>query len=290
MSYYASAEFTDSDAGAGEGKIESLSEFVNIDVAIDNLVQATSNIVERSTDGYFNKLKDFRYNLQKLCTVENLKLLDEFLDPEREDKNIITLIDMGKKLNNELYNSSSAEIFKNLIIDTSGSIVEYKDDIGCDYDVFFNAIHRLNEIYKNSLEELFQADRNLNSAIEGIQFTFKKVNLILDLDINDATSDIYVSLSKYIVATFSNLRLKELFDKFIAAKRKFIHYRLLLSSNNSIKADNNAPLCSICISEVVTHALVGCGHTYCMKCSRKQLSQCYICRCKIKDRVKIYFG
>jgi len=287
--FYASAEFTDSDAGAGEQGLESLSEFVNVRVALENLLTATSNFIERDTGDYLNQIKDFKRGLKNLCLIENLNLLNGFLKPEEEDNNVLSLIELGNSLAKDDFNSFSSDIFKNILIDLSGNNMDYNDDIGCDYDVFSKALLNLNKIYLKSLDELFRADGDLNEAFKNIKFTFAKINTILDLEVNDATSDVFVSLSKYIHTTFSKYDLKGLFDRFINSRRKFIHYRALIAASRA-KDLQEGPLCSICLVESISHALVGCGHTYCDGCSKKQLSNCYICRCKIRERIRIYLN
>ena len=287
--FYASADFTDSDAGAGEQGLESLSEFVNVRVALDNLLLATSNFIERDTGDYLMKIRDFKKCLKNLCLVENLNLLNGFLKPEEENTNVATLIELGNTLVKEDFNPFSSDIFKNILIDLSGNNSDYYEDIGCDYDVFSKALLNLNKIYLKSLDELSRADGNLNEAFKNIKFTFSKINTILDLEVNDATADVFVSLSKYIHTTFSKYNLKELFDQFINSRRKYIHYHALIKANRATDTESG-PLCSICLTETISHVLIGCGHTYCDGCSKKQLSFCYICRCKIRERMRIYLN
>jgi len=289
MSQYAAADFTDGDAGTGDSSIENLSEFIKIDTAIENLMTATCNMLEKTTDDYMSSIKLYRQNLQKLCCAENLKLLDDFCKEDAEEHTIKTVLDLGKLLENVNFNPSSTDIFKNLVIDLSGSNVDLDDELGCDYVVFEKILSNLKDLYLNSLEQLFQADERLNKALEGVRYTFQKVNSILNLELNDSSIELYGSLAKYIHSTISKYNLKMAFDEFIRIRRKFIHYRVLLNSKNVINTEHS-PLCSICLDKSVSHVLVGCGHTFCTDCTRKQLHNCYICRCKILQRMKIYLS
>ena len=288
--FYASADFIDSDAGSGDQTIETMPEIVNVRVALENLLTATSNFIERDTEDYFTKIKEFKNNLKNLCVVENLKLLEGFVKPETDDANVINLLKLSNSLCAEDFNPYATDVLKNIMIDLSGANMNYNDELGCDYDTFKNSLLSLNRIYLKSLDELFRADGDLNDAFIKIKAIFSKVNTILNLELNDATPEVYISLSKYIHATFSKYDLKGLFDKFINSRRRFIHYRGLLVSRDSTEIKESGPLCSICLNESVTHALVGCGHTYCNDCSRKQLLNCYICRCKIRERIRIYLN
>ena len=109
--FYASAEFTDSDAGAGEQGLESLSEFVNVRVALENLLVATSNFIERDTGDYLTQIREFKRGLKNLCLVENLNLLNGFIKAEGEDKNVASLIELGNTLANDEFNPFSSDIF-----------------------------------------------------------------------------------------------------------------------------------------------------------------------------------
>lgn len=286
---YASADFTDSDAGTGDSSIENLAEFVKIDEAIKNLLLATTNKIEAGTDGYLNSIRGYRSTLQKLCCAENLSLLEQFCDKTKEDTTVLKVLELGNLLESEHFNPSSTDFFKNLLVDISGSNIEMNSELGCDYEVVEKAISSINELYLDSLEKLFQADKNLNFALEGIQHTFLKVNSMLSLETNDSSIELYGALAKYIHSTLGKYNLKILFDEFVKIRRKFIHYRILLKAKDVINIDTK-PVCSICIDKEVSHALVGCGHTFCSDCVRKQIKICYICRCEIRERVKIYLG
>lgn len=286
---YASADFTDSDAGAGDSSIENLGEFIKIDDAIKNLLDATSNKVEQGTDTYIISIRDYRNSLQKLCCLENLKLLEKFYDPKFEECTVNSILELGSILENENFNPSSSDIFKKLLIDLSGSNTDINTELGCEFTIVEGAISKLNSLYLDSLDNLFSADKNLNSALEGVRYTFNKVNTLLSLEMNEATADMYHALSKYIHTTIGKYNLKDLFDEFIKARRKFIHYRILLNAKDVINEENK-PMCTICLDKDVNYVLVGCGHTFCTECTRKQINSCYICRCKIRERIKIYFS
>jgi len=288
--FYASADFVDSDAGSGDQSIDVISENVNVRVALENLLTATSNFIQKDTEDYLTKIKEFKNHLKNLCTIENLKLLEGFVKPESEEPNVATLIQLGNSLTTDDFNPYSQNILTNILVDLSGNNMEYSDDIGCDYDTFSNSLLLVNKIYLKSLDELFRADGDLHDAFEKIKQGLAKINTILNLDVNDATSEMYVSLSKYIHSTFSKYNLKGLFDKFINSRRRFIHYRALIVAKAAPHIKDSDPLCSICLSESVTHVLVGCGHTYCGDCSKKQILHCYICRCRIRERIRIYLN
>lgn len=58
-------------------------------------------------------------------------------------------------------------------------------------------------------------------------------------------------------------------------------------------ADSDDPNeCSICLEYVKQWATIPCGHLYCSQCAAKirdsQTKQCFICRCEVKDFLKVF--
>lgn len=55
------------------------------------------------------------------------------------------------------------------------------------------------------------------------------------------------------------------------------------------KEEDDPHLCNICLTDKINAVLVPCGHMFfCLKCSRL-LNKCAICRCIIKQVVRVYF-
>ena len=288
QNHFASADFNDSDAGAGGLVLETtLIEFIKVDEAIKNLLAVTSNVIETNTDVYLNDLQEFKTNLRKLCGAENLKLLEFMLKPETN--NIKNIIELGTLLSCPNFNPFSKDILSGLSIDISGSDTNFKNEIGSSLENLDELLMNLNKFYLQSMNDLFLADKNLNEAYANINHNFKRIDMIMGLDINESTLEMYASLAKYIHSSMSKFKLKEFVTEFIEARKKFIYYRSLIKSRQVTAADNT-PLCSICLLKEISHVLIGCGHTYCDDCSKKQLSFCYICRCKIDSRMKIYLS
>jgi hypothetical protein len=289
--FYASADFTDGDIGSADNSLESIREFINLDEAIENLLVASANKVEEGTDSYINSIREYKRVLQRLCCAENLKLLGDFFDPKTEEKKIKDVYDLATILTNPNFNPSSSDVFRNIIVDISGNSedAEIKEELGYEYTIVEGAISKINELYLKSLEDLFAADKQLHSALDAVRYTFKNVDSILNLEINESTIEMYGVLAKYIHSTLAKHRLKSHFDSFLKARRKFIKYRVLLNAKNVANIESRVT-CSICLDNPVSHVLIGCGHTFCNECTRKHSNICYICRSKIRERVKIYFS
>ena len=112
------------------------------------------------------------------------------------------------------------------------------------------------------------------------------------LDINDASPILYEGFIKYLNEFFNNLNIKENFTKFIEARSEFLKYRNLIKLKNIVTEaqEYQTPLCTICMSDILSFAFVPCGHTFCKNCSIKQIHSCYICRNRISNKIKIYLS
>lgn len=287
---YASADFTDSDAGAGGTNIDSLQGFIDIKTAIQNLVDSTSNIVESTMDDYRKKLESQRNGLKLLCSAENLAIFDKFLKPDEEQEHVKAAIALSSTLTIPHFNPSSKDFFKNLNIDLSGNNIDINEELGCDYDELHITISKINELYHLCVSNLFLCDETLQANIKSVERLLKQVNTVLILEENSSSSELYASLSKYIHETFNKINLADSFNNFITARRKFIKYKNLLGLKYAAEVPEGVPACNICMDFPISMVLVGCGHTFCNGCGSKQLVNCYICRCRIQQRLRLYFN
>jgi hypothetical protein len=140
------------------------------------------------------------------------------------------------------------------------------------------------------VSNLFLCDETLQANIKSVERLLKQVNTVLILEENSSSSELYASLSKYIHETFNKINLADSFNNFITARRKFIKYKNLLGLKYAAEVPEGVPACNICMDFPISMLLVGCGHTFCNGCGSKQLVNCYICRCRIQQRLRLYFN
>jgi hypothetical protein len=285
---FACADFIDNDAGAGgEKKIEYMPEFINIKTIIENLVQATTNTFDFNVS---NKSNEERIReLKKLFCIENLNLIEPFLNPIHEHNSYNKLLEISDTLSNELFNSYSKGVFDFLNIDLSGNYENFDKEIGMPLDTFKTALDNLNVSYKNSLLNLFKADIELRNAINIVQKLLSQINIIINLEINENTQDLLISTAKYVHTTISNINLYNLFLNFVNSRKAFITYRQLIKNKDVTNTIENEPTCSICMNNSVKQIAIPCGHTFCDKCIFNQQT-CYICRSKIEKKHRVFFN
>lgn len=148
---------------------------------------------------------------------------------------------------------------------------------------------QLIKVWKISTTELAQAERNLSAVITTFQDVHKKVQPLLNMPTNDAYAGLIESMEGYLKSFFEEHRIEEIYLDFIKSLKKV---SLLTDTMNYVRFFLNSPtepLCSICLTEPVTHASIPCGHTMCIVCSARQSVTCYMCRSQVKDKVRVYF-
>jgi hypothetical protein len=288
---FANADFSECDAGAGDqDSLDILHTYVNLKTAISNLVDSASNIIDGDMDEYHKKLQIQKRNLQLLCSAVKIDFLEEILKPDNEEDNIKSMIDIASVLSDPKYNSFSKDYLHNLILDISGADAVDASELGVDFETANNIISKINELYITSVSDLEICDSTLHDDLERVKNLLNKVNTILNLEPNEFSSELYASLSKYIYSSLGNIKLVETFNNFIKARKKFIHYRNLLGLKNAATVPEMPPTCPICMENSVGTAIVGCGHTFCNTCAAKQIVHCYICRCKIQSKMRLFFN
>lgn len=285
--FFASADFSDNDAGAGLAKInvENLPEYRDIKLVVENLLQATLNAKE---DGV-KSVSDYKLELKKLLCVENLSLMESFLKPVEENDSYTKILQISETLSNKMFNSYSKDIFQSLNIDLSDNIVDFEQTIGIDSSLLRKVLDDFNKKYKESLENLFKADFDIRNALDQIQKIIKHVNIVTELDTNEITNELLGSVSKYIHKSIENIKLYDLFHNFISARKTFVAYRNLMQIKNVTEHVENEPICSICMAEPIKQVCVPCGHSFCNTCMSKQYI-CYICRCKVEKKIRLFLS
>ncbi|NBP57196.1 hypothetical protein EBU71_11820, partial [bacterium] len=106
---------------------------------------------------------------------------------------------------------------------------------------------------------------------------------------NEVLPELIDSFSKYATKIYESSQFEENYKELVEAYKKWNICRQIISNQLLLKSEKSEPQCSICLLEPVSSVIVPCGHTFCTNCSKKQNTTCFICRGKIRERVKLYF-
>jgi len=289
--FFSNADFTDGDAGAGKDISKSFSlsaDYIPVGNVISNLKEATMNIIHNET-GLDDKIKKLRILTKTFTGSSIFNKLIPFFKPLEEHFDVNRMRAVLKKLERDDFNPSSQDIFRDTTLDISGSDI---NNLGIDIEQFNISLNTIAEEYSKSIETLFTAEKHLHNGLDMFDTIALKLDEFLNLETNGASVNMFDGFLKYLAAFFDEHDIYKEFTNYIKAYKKFAtcHKLLRLSTVVVHEDERLPPMCSVCISEPVSHACVPGGHTFCGKCIQKQITVCFVCRTRYTSRMKLYFA
>lgn len=308
VSYFAPVNFDEGEENKSLlGLFSNSADFVSMSTIIDNLSTATVNSIEDAlkdahqtdelnkaeADYIKSKHSAIKNKLTMLGSAGHLQQIEAFLKPVEENLFLVKIKSIADTLNSEHFNGFSKDFFKDLLIDISGTSF-FSEQFGIDLDKFRTTLKNICQEYDKAYTDLFEMDEAIKKAVDKFSNLTAQLDITMSLDVNEASLDIYKAFNKYLLIFFKEQNIKEKFDKFVLARKKFVVYRDLMT--RCIKTVQNtddpsqSPMCVICMQSDVKMAFVPCGHTFCLSCANKNIRECYVCRTKINSRLKLYFS
>lgn len=144
--------------------------------------------------------------------------------------------------------------------------------------------------YKNLGEEILRIEALLSQKIEVLDKLHQRTPMISSLSSNDILPELMDAFSKYLEKAFQDSKFEETYIKLVELYKKWIYMREIIALQQNVSETSSEPMCSICLTDGVSHVIVPCGHTFCTGCSRKMNLTCYICRGTIREKIKLFFN
>jgi hypothetical protein len=144
--------------------------------------------------------------------------------------------------------------------------------------------------YRITGDNCLRKEAALKAKLEAFDKVYQKVLGLLQLPFSQDTVELSKAVELYLESVFKEQNLEQLYSDCIESYRRFTALREMIHIFRITELSNKEPLCSICLTEGVQECFVPCGHTYCSTCSKRQLTNCSMCRSNIRERVKLYFG
>lgn len=145
--------------------------------------------------------------------------------------------------------------------------------------------------YKNIGEEILRHEAILAQKVEILDKLQQRLPMISSLTTNDELPQLLDSFSRYLEKAFQESKFEETYKTLIELYKKWSYMREIIALQQTVSDTNvSDPLCSICLTEGVSHVIVPCGHTFCTSCSRKMNMTCYVCRGSIREKIKLFFS
>jgi len=201
-----------------------------------------------------------------------------------------------RKFGNPQVTPSHASV-RDMVIDVSGENVH--DEIHAamlslngDNQISNYALHTrmLYDLYREAGEAIFEGQAALKGKLDRLDRIQGKVNHLFEIDVNEKYEPLLKVTEEYLQKIFEQADIEVEYNRVVLAYRRFSTLRDIITMSRTFLSAENEPLCSICLNETVSYALVPCGHTFCQTCMRRQYGDCFMCRNRIKDKVKLYFG
>lgn len=188
---------------------------------------------------------------------------------------------------------------KDLVMDASGAdvvgeiaatLVSLRKEGGDGLKEYMAATRYIFDTYREAGEEALKAEQALRQRLDVLDKVKGRLTGILDLDPTEAYAPLMEATEGYLDTMFKKHQIEEHYRGVIAAYRRFIALRDVVLMTRSIHAQENEPLCTICLHDSVAYCMAPCGHTFCANCIRKQTGVCFMCRTPIREKVKLFFG
>ena len=150
-------------------------------------------------------------------------------------------------------------------------------------------IHGLIDLYKETGERLLECEAQLKMRLEKMDKIQRRVSTVIELQTNDAMVELVEALEKYMKLSFRDMGIETHYVQLLYLYQKHIALRDAIQVFKAA-SQSQEPLCPICLTDPVGAAIVPCGHTFCQTCSRRMTTECGVCRGRIRERIKLYFG
>lgn len=151
-------------------------------------------------------------------------------------------------------------------------------------------VNSLLELYKETGEKLLDCENQLKLRLEKMDKIQRRVSILMELQTNEATPELVDAMEKYLRLAFRDMGIEGQYKQLLFLYQKHLSLREAIQIFKTGSQLASEPLCPICITESVGMAIVPCGHTFCQTCARRMMTECGVCRGRVKDRLKLYFS
>lgn len=294
---FASADFGDADDSRPS---ESYNESLGGNDAIQGIIQASMGRHLRESlattplplSAHTN---NWRKHLREMMIKQNETVL-AFLARPAVEHSIIGPVEkiLRRYAIRQDIDNNSITSFRDLMTDVSGGEID-EEIAAClskngssNISEIKAQVNALIDFYKETGERLLDAENELKKMVENMDKIQKRVITIIDLQTNDATSELVASLEKYLTVSFRDMGIEEHYKNVIKLYQKHMALRDAIQLFK-VSHTTQEPLCAICLHDSIATAISPCGHTFCSTCAKRMASECGVCRGRIRDRLKLFF-
>lgn len=138
-------------------------------------------------------------------------------------------------------------------------------------------------------EKLLRCHEGIVADANKLDKIADKIHMILSLDDNSASDAMFASFEQYISEAYKTVEIEQKWKEFseLMARREYV--RRLIDLPFDISQTRGAPICSVCITNPISHVIIGCGHTFCEQCCSRA-TKCMVCRGTAGRKQKLFFS
>jgi len=264
---------------------------------------AISGIIQEHTNSIKDKLEhgkiisthaNWRKRLRHFITEKNDELLSTLKIPinthpsiERGDA-ILKLFGSLKQFPKTTLNEIALDLSgTNIISEINETLKSINTGNGIEDHI--KKIKYICNEYRSAGEHALNCEFELRRKMESLDKVHKTITGILDLNKSDGYNTLMEATEVYIGGVYKDNNIESEYNGFIEAYRRFIYLKDVVSMTRTMESCEHEPTCIICLNESVSYTLSPCGHTYCSTCIKRQIDSCFVCRGRIRDRVKLFF-
>lgn len=272
--------------------------FYSIPSTIRNLLGKEAQEIKDGIDSLVPKVlvtQTLKKVFREFYSREQLHVL-EFLEAPLASRHVTSqVVTIVKRFGRSDYSATKVKI-KDLVLDLNCNTVfdtlqtEFNLNQTATFQTWIQQTKLFFDRWKTAIAEFDLAEKRLEAYLTVFQDVQKRVQMILGLPLGDGYDALLASMETYLKAQFEEHRLEPAYQAYLVSLKKLI---VLSDAVGAIRALVNTPLeplCPICFAEPVSLAYEPCGHTLCGHCNSRQSSICAICRCSVRDRLRLYFS
>ena len=146
------------------------------------------------------------------------------------------------------------------------------------------------EQWKKATADFSVAEKLLQERLQIFDELSKRVQTIIHLPPSEGYEGLTKATESYLKAAFEENKIESIYNDIVIHLKKIVVLTDAMATIRQMINVSTEPMCSICFEGLVSIVSVPCGHTFCNSCGGKQVTNCYICRVPVRERVKIYFS
>lgn len=284
----APADFADLNAGAGPST--EIARLGNTLAGTHILQQRVMSEIHGATVDERDWIRTWRKKIKDTVSRFSENFHDFLIRKETTDPEVIS---KAKLLINRIYSnipSNNKNYFSELGWDISMNQIQL--DLETDLNLNFNDVKesqkKIIRVYSDTLRELFLIDARLHEKLVKLQVITEKIQAVMHIENNAELGPMADATANYLTAVMKNNDINSDFIMFMITYKRWLLLNDIIQLQRVITI-GGVPICNICATAEVTHAMIPCGHTFCSGCITKQMSHCYMCRTGIRDRLRLHF-